>query len=263
MTTATEERTNALEERAKEARRLVVDMAASERGCHLGGSLSAMDLLIAALDGTRDEESKVVLSKGHAAAGLYAALHAMGILEEDPAPRYGLLGHPYTGHPGPKVPGVSFPTGSLGHGLPYAAGWALAQRLKGTGGRAVAIVGDGELQEGLIWETVQVAAARALGNLVILVDRNGGQNDGLVGDISPLPHLAERFAAFGCDTAEVDGHDLAALTRTLAAHDSPRPLAVVANTVKGKGVRAVEGKAASHYVVIDKARAEKWKKGIR
>jgi transketolase len=251
--------------RAAAARRLIVDMAASERGCHLGGSLSVIDLLLAAFDRAEgDDGTRVVLSKGHAAAGLYAALHVTGRLDENPAPHYGKAGRPYTGHPGPKVPGVAFPTGSLGHGIPYAAGWAWAQRLQGGRGLGIAVAGDGELQEGLVWETLQVAAARRLGNFVLVVDRNGGQNDGLVADISPLPDLTDRFRAFGLETAEVDGHDHAALTAVLAGpRHGDRPLAVIADTVKGKGVRAVEGKAASHYVTIDADRAEKWKRGIR
>lgn len=250
--------------RAVEARKLVVDMAASPRGCHLGGSLSVLDILLAALH-ARGEGTEVVLSKGHAAAGLYAALYVSGLLPENPAPVYGELGHPYTGHPGPKVPNVRFPTGSLGHGAPYAAGWALARRLGALPGMGVAIVGDGELQEGLIWETCQVAAAQRLGNFVLVVDCNGGQNDGLVREISPLPNLVERFAAFGFDTARVDGHDLAALDAVLRPDRSAaeRPLAVIAETVKGKGVPAVEGKAGSHYVTIDAERAAKWKRVIR
>ncbi|WP_200307328.1 transketolase [Streptomyces adelaidensis] len=256
-----------LTERAVQARRLVVDMAASPRGCHLGGSLSVLDILIAALHrAAADDGTEVVLSKGHAAAGLYAALHVSGILPENPAPLYGLAGHPYTGHPGPKVPGVRFPTGSLGHGVPYAAGWALSQKLRGRpGALGIAVAGDGELQEGLVWETCQVAAAQELGNFVLVVDRNGGQNDGMVADISPLPGLAARFTAFGFDTTEIDGHDLAALTDLLTEDRSTarKPLAVIADTVKGKGVRAVEGKPGSHYVTIDEARAAKWKRGIR
>jgi transketolase len=255
-----------LAQRASDARKLVIDMAASPRGCHLGGSLSVLDILIAALHrASLDEGTQVVLSKGHAAAGLYAALHVSGILPENPAPVYGRTGHPYTGHPGPKVPGVLFPTGSLGHGVPYAAGWALARRIGGQSGLGIAVAGDGELQEGLVWETCQVAAAQQLGNFVLMVDRNGGQNDGLVRHISPLPNLAERFAAFGFDTAEVDGHDLTALSEVLSGDRSAvrRPLAVIADTVKGKGVLAIEGKAGSHYVTIDAVRAAKWKRMIR
>ncbi|MFB7128913.1 transketolase [Kitasatospora xanthocidica] len=255
-----------LADRAVRARRLVVDMAAGPRGCHLGGSLSVLDILIAALHrASAGDGTEVVLSKGHAAAGLYAALHVSGVLPEDPTPRYGLAGEPFTGHPGPKVPGVRFPTGSLGHGVPYAAGWAMARRIGGRSGLGIAVAGDGELQEGLVWETCQVAVAQELGNFVLVVDRNGGQNDGMVADISPLPRLAERFAAFGFEVAETDGHDLAALTGLLAGDraGARRPLAVIANTVKGKGVPAVEGKAGSHYVTIDATRAAKWKRAIR
>ncbi|WP_075734981.1 thiamine pyrophosphate-dependent enzyme [Streptomyces acidiscabies] len=255
-----------LAQRALAARRLVIDMAASPRGCHLGGSLSVLDILIAALHrAAAGDGTEVVLSKGHAAAGLYAALHVSGVLPENPAPRYGLAGEPFTGHPGPKVPGVRFPTGSLGHGVPYAAGWALSRRLDAAPGLGIAVAGDGELQEGLVWETCQVAAAQELGRFVLVVDVNGGQNDGLVADISPLPQLADRFRSFGFDTVEVDGHDITDLTELFAA-DRPmvgRPLAVLATTVKGKGVPPVEGKAASHYVSIDAARAAKWKRVVR
>ncbi|MER5294685.1 MULTISPECIES: 1-deoxy-D-xylulose-5-phosphate synthase N-terminal domain-containing protein [Streptomyces] len=254
-----------LRERATAARKLVVDMAASPRGCHLGGSLSVLDILIAALHrAERGDGTEVVLSKGHAAAGLYAALHVSGILPENPAPHYGMAGHPYTGHPSAKVPGVRFPTGSLGHGVPYAAGWALARRLAGQQGLGIAVAGDGELQEGLVWETCQVAAAQRLGNFVLVVDRNGGQNDGMVADISPMPLLAERFVGFGFNIATVDGHNLSAL-RALLDEDrtgADRPLAVIADTVKGKGLPPVEGKAASHYVTIDAQRAAKWKRMI-
>ncbi|MFD7659506.1 1-deoxy-D-xylulose-5-phosphate synthase N-terminal domain-containing protein [Actinosynnema sp. NPDC059797] len=253
-----------LRERAAEARRLVVDMAARPTGCHLGGSLSVVDVLVAAFDrADAGDGTEVVLSKGHAAAALYAVLHVSGRLAENPAPLYGAAGHPYTGHPSPAVPGVRFPTGSLGHGVPYAAGWALAQRLSGGSGLAIAVTGDGELQEGLVWESLQVAAARRLGNLVVVVDRNGGQNDGLVADISPLPDLAARFASFGLDVSEVDGHDPAALREVFAAPTGDRPRAVIAHTVKGRGVPAVEGRAGAHYAVIDGARAERWKRAVR
>lgn len=259
-------RRSELSRRAREARRLVVDMAAGPRGCHLGGSLSVLDILIAALDRAGGPDgTEVVLSKGHAAAGLYAALHVSGILPENPAPLYGLAGEPYTGHPGPKVPGVRFPTGSLGHGVPYAAGWALALRMAGRGGLGIAVAGDGELQEGLVWETCQVAAAQRLGNFVLVVDRNGGQNDGMVADISPMERLEERFTGFGFDVVRTDGHDLDGLSALFAADRSGlhRPLAVIADTVKGKGLPPVEGRAASHYVTVDAARAAKWKRMIR
>jgi transketolase len=251
-----------LRERAYRCRELVVDMAASDVGCHLGGSLSVIDILVAAY-AVADEQPgvEVVLSKGHAAAALYAVLHETGRIAENPAPRYGKVGEPYTGHPGPKVPGVRFPTGSLGHGLAYAAGWALSRRLTGQPGGAIAVLGDGELQEGLVWETLQVVSAKRVNGFVAVVDVNGGQNDGYVADISPMPALPERMAAFGFDVVEVDGHDIEKLMVALTPTDRPR--AVIAATRKGKGVPAVEGKAAAHYVRINEQRARQWKAAMR
>lgn len=251
-----------LRARARRCRELVVDMAASDVGCHLGGSLSVVDILVAAYAvADRHEGVEVVLSKGHAAAALYAVLHETGRIAENPAPHYGQAGQPYTGHPGPKVPGVRFPTGSLGHGLAYAAGWALSRRLTARPGGAIAILGDGELQEGLVWETLQVLGAQRVGGVVAVVDVNGGQNDGYVADISPMPNLPERMAAFNLDVVEVDGHDIEKLS--VALEPSDRPRVVLAATLKGKGVPAVEGKAAAHYVRVNAQRARQWKAAIR
>jgi transketolase len=247
---------------AARARRLIVDMAASEVGCHLGGSLSVVDILVAAHTvAARLPGTEVVLSKGHAAAALYAVLHETGQIPEDPAPRYGQAGSPYTGHPGPKVPGVRFPTGSLGHGLAYAAGWALSRLILRQPGGAIAVLGDGELQEGLVWETLQVISAKQIPNITVVVDLNGGQNDGYVHDISPLTNLPDRMTAFGLEVEEVDGHDVEKLMAALAPGDRPR--AVLAATVKGRGVPAVEGKASAHYARISPARARQWKAAIR
>ncbi|GIH09804.1 transketolase [Rhizocola hellebori] len=254
--------TDLLHDQAAQARRLVVDMAASEVGCHLGGSLSVLDILVAAYAVARSRPgTEVVLSKGHAAAALYAVLHVNGVIAENPAPLYGRAGSPYTGHPSPKVPGVRFPTGSLGHGLAYAVGWALSRRLLGQPGGAIAVVGDGELQEGLVWEALQVAQAKRIGGLTVVVDCNGGQNDGYVADISPLTDLPARLAAFGFEVSEVDGHDIEKLMMAIVPGDQPK--AVLATTVKGKGVPATEGKAASHYVKVSPARAKQWKAAIQ
>jgi transketolase len=251
---------------ARRARELILDMAASPRGCHLGGSLSVIDILIAAYGAFRsDPDTRIVLSKGHAAAALYAALHVHGILEINPAPRYGLVGEPFTGHPGPGVPGVTFPTGSLGHGVPCALGWALGQKLKGTSGMGIAVVGDGELQEGLCWESFQIAQAKGIDNFVVIVDVNGGQNDGRVEEISSLGDLEARLSSFGFTVEELDGHDLEALSTSLLRHrERPfRPLGILARTIKAKGVPELEGSSSSHYVVINRARAMAWKRNLQ
>lgn len=257
-----------LASKAREARALIIDMAATPTGCHIGGSLSAIDLLLGAyaVYGS-DPANAIVLSKGHSAAALYAALHVQGIIHDNPADSYGASGSLFTGHPNHKLPGIPFATGSLGHGVPYAAGWALAQRLKGTGGAGIVIGGDGELQEGLCWETAQIAQAKGISNFVYILDCNGGQNDGLVADISPLPQLRDRFEAFGFRVREIDGHDYGAIIEALDAAPAPgedagKPLAVLARTVKGKGVRAIEGNPEAHYAKIPAKTADKWKRGL-
>lgn len=245
--------------RAKEARKLIIDMAASPTGCHIGGSLSAIDLLIGAYaKHHHDPHTAIILSKGHAAAALYAALHVYGIIADNPAESYGAEGSLFTGHPNHKLPGIPFATGSLGHGIPYAAGWALAQKLKGTDGLGIVIGGDGELQEGLCWETAQIVQAQSLTNFVYIVDCNGGQNDGYVHDISPIRNLRQRFEAFGFVVREIDGHCLADILAAIEPHPEG-PVAILATTIKGKGVAAIEGNPEAHYAKIPVKLAHKWK----
>ncbi|ANE48811.1 transketolase [Paenibacillus swuensis] len=246
-------------DKAKEARKLIIDMAATPTGCHIGGSLSVIDLLVVALAKYgHDPNSSVILSKGHAAAALYASLYVYGRLSSNPAESYGKQGSLYTGHPNHKLPGIPFATGSLGHGVAYAAGWALAQKLKGTGGLGIVIGGDGELQEGLCWETAQIAQAQSLSNFVYIIDCNGGQNDGMIEDISPIRNVKERFKAFGFAVKEIDGHRHEDIFEAIAP-DRDKPLAILARTIKGKGVAALEGHPDSHYAKIPANLAKRWK----
>ncbi|MGG1636625.1 1-deoxy-D-xylulose-5-phosphate synthase N-terminal domain-containing protein [Paenibacillus sp. NRS-1760] len=248
-----------LVDKAKEARKLIIDMAASSTGCHIGGSLSAIDLLIGAYSKyVQDPNTLIILSKGHAAAALYAALHVYGIIKDNPADSYGKAGSLFTGHPNHKLSGIPFATGSLGHGIPYAAGWALAQKMKQTNGLGIVIGGDGELQEGLCWETAQIVQAQSITNFVYIVDCNGGQNDGYVHDISPLRNLRQRFEAFGFAVKEINGHHFEEILAAIEP-DPDRPVAVLANTIKGKGVAAIEGNPEAHYVKIPEKLAHKWK----
>lgn len=248
-----------LSERAKEARGLIIDMAATSTGCHIGGSLSVIDLLIGAYARYgSDPNSVIVLSKGHAAAALYAALHVYGIIPDNPAASYGQAGSLFTGHPNHKLPGIPFATGSLGHGIPYTVGWALAQKLKGTDGIGIAIGGDGELQEGLCWETAQIVQAKSITNFIYVVDCNGGQNDGYIQDISPISNLRERFESFGFYVKEIDGHNYFDILDALEPQ-ADAPVAVLASTIKGKGVVALEGNPGSHYAKIPEKVARRWK----
>ncbi|MEW4370246.1 1-deoxy-D-xylulose-5-phosphate synthase N-terminal domain-containing protein [Paenibacillus kandeliae] len=249
-------------EQTIQARKLIIDMAATEVGCHIGGSLSVIDLLLTsfALYG-HDERNRIILSKGHAAAALYSTLHVLGLIQDNPADSYGKKDSLFTGHPNYLLPHIPFATGSLGHGPAYGAGWALSQRIRGEQGISIVISGDGELQEGSCWEALQVIAAKQINNFIHIIDVNGGQNDGLVQDISPLPHLGDRFRAFGFDVVEIDGHDLEQITAALEGK-AERPLAILAHTIKGKGIKAMEGNPAAHYAKISRAQAYKWKEAL-
>ncbi|NEW06697.1 transketolase [Paenibacillus sp. SYP-B3998] len=247
---------------ATESRKLIIDMAATPTGCHIGGSLSVIDLLIAVYAKfVKDEHTAIILSKGHSAAALYAALYVYGLIEENPALTYGQKGSLFTGHPNHKLPHIPFATGSLGHGVAYAAGWALAQQMNQTNGLGIVIGGDGELQEGLCWETAQIVQAKSITNFVYIVDCNGGQNDGLIQEISPLPNLRQRFESFGFRVEEIDGHSMEAILSALEL-DNERPLALLAKTIKGKGVQAIEGNPDAHYAKIPEKIASKWKRSL-
>ena len=237
---------------AAELRREIVEALFQARGGHYGGSLSVLDVLLTLYrtqvrvtpqrprDPGRD---RVILSKGHAAMALYAVLRRLG-LSDAPLGEYGCLGSPLEGHPDMTVhPAVDFSTGSLGQGLSVGLGMALA--LRGRGPRIWVILGDGECQEGQVWEAALLAARLAADNLIAVVDANGFQEWGWSrspGAREPVPDLAGKWQAFGWRVLEVDGHDHEALAATFAAATAAdgRPAMVLTRTVKGKGVPLVE-----------------------
>jgi len=196
---------------------------------------------------------RVVLSKGHAASAPYAAPVergglAPGALEGYLRPGSGLLGHPVRG----AVPGVEVTTGSLGHGLPIGCGQALAAQRAGAGWRTFVLLGDGECQEGSVWEAAALAGSLGLDGLVAIVDANGLQGFGRTVDRLPRDRIAAAFQAFGWETRQVDGHDPTALEAALAPCPG-RPLAVVARTIKGRGVRRMEDRLEWHYYSVPEA----------
>jgi transketolase len=190
-----------------------------------------------------------VLSKGHAVLALYAALHRTGRLSEEVLDSYCVDGSPVGGHPEHALDGVEFSTGSLGHGLGVAAGCALAARMAGRPNRTFALVSDAECNEGSLWEAVMFAAHHRLSSLVAVVDANGQQALGYTSDVLDLSPLAERWAAFGWDVHEVDGHDpdgVAAAIQALDTHEGP-PHVLIARTTFGKGVSYMERRIHWHY----------------
>jgi transketolase len=248
-----------LEQTARELRVDILKMLHQSQSGHTGGSLSAIDIMTVlffhqmkhdAVHRDWAERDRFVLSKGHAAPALYACLARAGYFPQEDLATLRQLGSHLQGHPDMrKTPGVEVCTGSLGQGLSQAVGLALANRVAGRDSRVYALLGDGELQEGQIWEAVMSAAHYKLSNLCILVDCNGLQIDGFTEDVMNVGPVAAKFAAFNLHVIEADGHDVAAVAQALAAAQaSDRPSVIVARTVKGKGVSIFENKAKYHGV---------------
>jgi transketolase len=247
--------------RADRIREHIVTMCAGAEGGHLGGSLSVVEVLTALYfavmrgDPHRPDDPArdiLLLSKGHAAIGLYATLAEAGYFDPAELAGFGTLGSRLMAHPVRAVPGVELPTGSLGHGLALGAGFALAARLQGRDRRAFVVLGDGELQEGSVWEAAMGAAALGLDNLVAVIDRNGLQITGETEQICRLEPLADRWRSFGWSVRECPGHDLDALVDALAGApwQPGRPSVVIARTTKGAGVPFAEGRVQGHYLKV-------------
>jgi len=250
----------ALQEKARNLRVDIVRMLHRSKSGHTGGSLSVIDMVTVLYyhkmrhkpeDPHWSGRDRLVLSKGHAAPAQYVALADSGYFPKEDLLMLRRLGSHLQGHPDSKgTPGVEVCTGSLGQGLSMANGMALGLRLDKSDSRVYAILGDGELQEGQVWEAVMAAAHYRLDNLCILIDANGLQIDGEVARVMNVEPIAAKFAAFGCNVIEVDGHDVAAIIAALAEAEQTKgqPTAIVARTVKGKGVSFFENKASYHGV---------------
>lgn len=260
--------------RAQRAREMILKIGATEHGTHIGGSLSAVDILTVLYSEVlriRPDEPGwpgrdwFVLSKGHASAALYAVLSEHGFFPPEECLTYGRRGSRLAGHPLARLPGVDFATGSLGHGLSLGTGLALAAQRSGRPNRCFVLLGDGELQEGSNWEAIMSAPQFGLDNLVAIVDRNGLQITGRTEDCVPVEPLAERWRSFGWDCVEVDGHDLDALREVFAGVPSApgRPSVVIARTIKGSGVPIFENRKKSHYVRLTPQLYERALAGLR
>lgn len=196
------------------------------------------------------DRDRFVLSKGHAAIGLYPLLADLGYFDPALLDDYTRLGSPFGDHPDmKKIPGVDFSSGSLGHGLSVAVGMALSGRVQRRDYRTYCMLGDGELAEGQIWEAAMAAAQFRLGSLVGIVDRNGLCIDGHTEEIMGVEPLVDRFAGFGWSVSRIDGHDIPTILAAFDALPEPgegRPTMIVADTVKGRGVRMMEGQLDWH-----------------
>lgn len=251
-----------LEKKAWQIRHQLIEMFSYGKFHHYGGSLSCVEILTclyfakmnfsAALlhDPARD---RFIMSKGHSVPTQYVILAMLGILQFDELKTIKTLGSRLQGHPDiRKTPGIEACTGSLGQGLSVANGLALASKLDANPFMVYVLAGDGELQEGQIWEAVMTASHYRLGNICLFVDCNRYQSQGAVKDLMNVEPIARRFEAFGWRSLQVDGHNIPQLCHALADVDgrSDTPLVIVANTVKGKGVSFLENTHKGHNFAL-------------
>jgi len=248
---------------ARRLRRRLVRMSHEGRAPHLGSALSCLDVLVALYFGVarvdpdapdHDDRDRVVLSKGHAAAALYATLAERGFFPTDRLAEFNRDGSDLPEQPAPRcVPGVEVATGSLGHGLSVGAGLALAGRLGAADARVFVVLSDGECNEGAVWEAALFAGAQRLEGLTAIVDYNRWQATGRSDEVMALAPLVDKWRAFGWCAEEVDGHDVDELVRRLGAPrgGSGRPRAFVAHTTKGKGISFMEDDNDWHYRIPD------------
>lgn len=258
MREITESSIQEVKAKAMQIRRDIIQMLGESASGHPGGSLSAADILsclyfwemnIDPQQPHQEERDRFVLSKGHAAPLLYAALAEKGFFPREELNRLRKLGSPLQGHPDMrKVPGVEASTGSLGQGISWAVGMALAAKMENRNHRVYALLGDGEIQEGLVWEALMAAHHYHLDNLTAFLDHNGLQIDGPICEVMSPEPVADKFRAFGWETLVIDGHDPLQIMEALNTARSVKgsPTAIIADTIKGKGCSFMENKAEWH-----------------
>jgi transketolase len=250
---------NNLDNRSKELRRLVVQMIEVDRRGHLGSALSLIEILrvlydsflrVDPLNPLWFDRDRLILSKGHGCLALYAILADKAFITKEELSTFCKPGSRLGGHPEiRKVPGIEATTGALGHGLPMGVGMALAARIRSQKHRIVVVVGDGEINEGSVWEAAMSAAKHKLSNLIVFIDYNKLQSYGSVREVLDLEPLNDKWKSFGFSVEEVDGHDVEALENLV--HRLPlcteHPTAVICHTVKGKGFSFAENSPKWHH----------------
>jgi transketolase len=244
----------------RDVRLIVLEQSKRANVGHIGSALSVADIIAALYSGVLrivapddPDRDRFVLSKGHAALALYAALALRGIIPLDQLATFYADGSLLGVHPEHELTGVDFSTGSLGHGLSYGAGAALAARMQRSSRRVFVLLSDAECNEGAIWEAAMFAAHHHLGNLTAVIDLNGQQALGYTRDVCQISNMVERWRAFGWDADQVDGHDVEALTAQMTQPIGRRPRMLVARTTFGRGVSFMQNKIAWHYLPMTDA----------
>lgn len=243
----------------KENRQNIVKMVYNAQSGHIGGALSSIEILTVLYHKCMktcpqwrnsddfDKRDRFVLSKGHASSALYSVLSQLGYFPKDELMTFRIFNSRLQGHPTPVCPGVDAATGSLGQGLSIACGMAMGLKLDKNPAKVFCLLGDGELQEGSVWEAFMHCYQQKLDNIVAIIDRNRLQIDGCTENIKCLDPLDEKLRAFNWDVQEIDGHDIQAVYSALEkAKNVQKPAVIIANTVKGKGVSFMENNAGWH-----------------
>lgn len=262
-----------LKDIAKDLRKKVVTMLYEAGSGHPGGSLSATDYVTACYfseinvdpkNPKWEDRDRFVLSKGHSCPVLYAALGTLGFFPEEILHTLRKEGSILQGHPNMECPGIDIPTGSLGQGFACAVGMAIGLKFDKKSSRVFAVLGDGECQEGEIWEAAATANKYKLDNLIAFVDNNNLQIDGTTDEIMPLGNLVEKFKAFGFETYEIDGNDMEQILRTFDAirdnADNGKPKCIIGHTIKGKGVSFMENVCDWHGVA---PKENEWRQALK
>lgn len=241
---------------ANAARKKIVEMIYKSKAGHIGSSLSIVEMLVAMysvsdvdlIKSKSPRRNRIIVSKGHAACATYAVMHQFGLLSDEVINTYHQQGSLLQGHVSHGVPGVEHSTGALGHGLSVGVGHAIQLKASGLDSKVMVICGDGEIQEGSIWEALMLASTKKLNNLVLLIDYNKISS---ITDTEKIIHtgkLQDRFSGFGLRVEEVDGHNPYEIARLIkSSTEHPMPLVLICNTIKGRGLSFAEGEAIWHY----------------
>ena len=248
-----------IEKLCKENRRNIIKMVHNAQSGHIGGALSSTELMTVLFhkcmvtapkckdDKNYERRDRFVLSKGHASSIYYCVLAQLGYFPKEELMTFRLFGSRLQGHPAPFCPGVEAATGSLGQGLSIACGIAMGLKLDKNPAHVFALLGDGEMQEGNVWEALMQAPYRKLNNLTAIIDRNRLQIDGCTENIKALDPLADKIRAFNWNVIEINGHDINQIYEAIEKSKvSDKPTAIIANTIKGKGVSFMENNAGWH-----------------
>ncbi len=250
-----------LAEKALNIRKNIIKILHKSQASHLGSSMSVVEMLIAMYSvcdiekilNKSDDRERVIVSKGHAAAATYSTMKEFGLVDQHTLETYHMPKSRLQGHVSHGVNYVEHSTGALGHGLSVGVGHSLFLKSKGYSSRVMVLCGDGEIQEGSIWEALMLASTKKINQLILLVDVNGISSIKSTEEIIDTGHLKDRFLGFGVRVIEVDGHDSLAIKRSiLTSSEADAPLAILCRTIKGKGISFAENDPLWHYRSLDK-----------